>query len=270
MDAFIATTAITNTKLSARAARLYAFMQENRNFQTDIFMWRKAKTCETLGISEATYARAIRELRKKDLIQVTVRHSGKTGRQLVSYYHVFHTGHRFLVDSKAVCALSHSTFSVYMEIARCCGTKSWAISRRSLAKKLKLSMRTITRAVRELAAKDLISMKSENRLHICGNKGQTFNRFRLRFSQERCARRTRFIACFLHVLRALSRIAGSRASFLASPLDKFDTPPYYIPKVNSKEKKTKLSPIAKLKEIAGKIKNKIRQWRRSRKAVLPD
>ncbi|MFQ8638733.1 MAG: hypothetical protein ACLSD3_12910 [Acutalibacteraceae bacterium] len=270
MDAFIATTAVTNAGLSARAARLYAFMQENRNFRTDIFMWRKAKTCAALGISEATYARAIRELREKELVRETVRFSEITKRQLVSYYYVCHTGHAFSVESEAVRSLSHSTFSVYMEIARSCGKESWAISRRSLAKKLKLSMRTITRAVRELAAKDLISMKSENRLHICGNKGQTFNRFRLRFSQERCARRMRFMACFLHVLRALSRAAGSRASFPATPLDKFDTPLYYIPKVNSKEEKTKLSPIAKLKEIAGRIKNKILQWRYSRKAVLPD
>ena len=270
MDAFIATTAVTNAGLSARAARLYAFMQENRNFQTDIFMWRKARTCAALGISEATYARAIRELREKELVRETVRFSEITKRQLVSYYYVCHTGYALSVESEAVRSLSHSTFSVYMEIARCCGKESWAVSRRSLAKKLKLSMRTITRAVRELATKGFISMKSENRLHICGNKGQTFNRFRLRFSRERCARRMRFMACFLHVLRALARAAGSRASFPAPPLDKFDTPLYYIPKINSKEKKTKLSPIAKLKEIAGRIKNKIRQWRRSRKAALPD
>ena len=30
MDMFIATTAVTNAGLSARAARLYAFMQEDR------------------------------------------------------------------------------------------------------------------------------------------------------------------------------------------------------------------------------------------------
>ena len=135
MDAFIATTAVTNAGLSARAARLYAFMQENRNFQTDIFMWRKAKTCAALGISEATYARAIRELREKELVRETVRFSEITKRQLVSYYHVCHTGHALSVESEAVRSLSHSTFSVYMEIARCCGKESWAVSRRSLAKK---------------------------------------------------------------------------------------------------------------------------------------
>ena len=114
MDMFIATTAVTNAGLSARAARLYAFMQENRNFQTDIFMWRKARTCAALGISEATYARAIRELREKELVRETVRFSEITKRQLVSYYYVCHTGYAFSVESEAVLYLSHSTFSVYM------------------------------------------------------------------------------------------------------------------------------------------------------------
>ena len=94
-------------------------------------------------------------------------------------------------------------------------------------------MRTITRAVRELATKGFISMKSENRLHICGNRGQTFNRFRLRFSRERYMRRTRFMACFLYILGTFTYATASPASFPTIPLDKFDTPLYYIPKMNS-------------------------------------
>ena len=100
-------------------------------------------------------------------------------------------------------------------------------------------------------------MTPENRLHICGNRGQTFNRFRVHRLPERHLRRARRKLLFLALL-------------LATPLDNFDTPTFHIPTGNSKEKKTKLSPIAKLKEIAGKIKNKIRQWKRALKAALPD
>ena len=256
MDAFIATTSVTNAGLSARAERLYAFMQARCDYTSRCFIWRKAKTCAALGISASTYARAASELLKKGLIRAQQRYT-ENGRQLTTCYYVVSTGHRFGVEAEALETLSHSAFRVYMEISRSCGQASWAISRRSLAVKLKLSMRTISRAVRELRDKDMIQVTPENRLHICGNRGQTFNRFRVHRLPERHLRRARRKLLFLALL-------------LATPLDNFDTPTFHIPTGNSKEKKTKLSPIAKLKEIAGKIKNKIWQWKRALKAALPD
>lgn len=117
-------------------------------------------------------------------------------------YYVVSTGHRFGVEAEALETLSHSAFRVYMEISRSCGQASWAISRRSLAVKLKLSMRTISRAVRELRDKDMIQVTPENRLHICGNRGQTFNRFRVYRLPERHLRRARRNLLFLALLLA--------------------------------------------------------------------
>lgn len=94
MDAFIATTSVTNAGLSARAERLYAFMQARCDYTTRCFIWRKAKTCEALGISASTYARAASELLKKGLIRAQQRYT-ENGRQLTTCYYVVSTGHRF-------------------------------------------------------------------------------------------------------------------------------------------------------------------------------
>lgn len=256
MDAFVVTTSVTNARLSARAERLYAFMQEKCDYITSIFMWRKAKTCEALSISEATYARAMRELLKKELVRAQLRYTEK-GRQLVTYYYVVRTRYTFMAETEAVEVLSHSAFRVYMEVSRRCGKGSWAISRRSLADKLKVSMRTITRAVRELIDADMVKVTPENRLHICGNRGQTFNRFCLRHRLDRQLRRLRRKMLFLALL-------------LTSPLDNSDTPTLYLPMDNSKGKRTKKSLLVKLKEIAGKLHDTLRRWQRLWKTILPD
>lgn len=249
MDAFVATTLVTDTGLSARAKRLYAFMLAKRNFRTGVFMWRKAKTCEALGISETTYARAMRELLSRGAVTEKKRYT-KYGRQLVTYYRVRFAGHCYYANTDALPELSHNAFALYLEIANSCGSDSWAISRRSLAAKLHVSMRTITRLVRELKDKDLISVTPENRLHICGNRGQTFNRFALRDHRERICRRTCLLCCFCAILRAFSAELGCSSADLATPLDKNDTPLFEAPIEGSisKEEKTKVLLIAKLKE----------------------
>ena len=196
-------------RIVCKTARLYAFMQENRNFQTDIFMWRKSEPVQPSASARRPMPARSVSCRKKELVRETVRFSEITKRQLVSYYYVCHTGHALPLNPK-VRSLSHSTFSVYMEIARC-GKESWAVRPPQPCKKLRLSMRTITRAVRSWRPRFYQHEvgKPSPYLRQSGPDLQPVPPL-LRGS---CARRMRFMVCFLYILGTFTRATASPASF---------------------------------------------------------
>lgn len=255
METFIATTNLNAVDLSPRAAKLLSFIQEKANYNAGVFFWSKAKTCEALNISQSTYARALRELRDKNYVEIRSSYRAN-GSQSVNVITIRHTGYHYVCDTDATHELKNGALKVYLQICRQCGKGSYAISRRSLARKCSLSMSSITRIIRYLRGKGFIRVTAENRMHIFGNPGQTYNRFRILRSSQRRIRRTRFLLLF--------------AAFTRSPLIMCDTPQNYSPiGINSKEKKTKSSLLTKLKEIAGTLRKKFRQWQRLRKTVLP-
>lgn len=256
MEAFVATTNLNTVNLSPRAVKLLSFIQEKANYITGAFFWSKAKTCEALNISQSTYARALRELRDKNYVEIrsSYRANGSQSVNVITIRR--HTGYHFVCDTDATHELKNGALKVYLQICRQCGKESYAISRRSLARKCNLSMSSITRIVRYLRSRGFIQATAENRMRIFGNPGQTYNRFCILRTLQRRVKCTRFLLLL--------------AAFTRSPLIMCDTPQNYPPiEINSKEKKTKISLYTKLKEIEGKLREKFRRWRGFWKTVLP-
>lgn len=176
MNDFYATLDLNISSLTPRSVKLLAFLQAHAD-KEGVSFWSKRKTCEALGISESTYARALRELTRAGLVEVKPRFD-ENGRQRSNTYRVVNTkGLKYRVDMDDVKKLHHREMKVYSQIMLQIGEDSWAISRRSLADACGCSKRSISRLVAALRDKGILCVRAEDRSFM-GNKGQSFNRFR--------------------------------------------------------------------------------------------
>ena len=207
MNDFYATLDLNISSLTPRSVKLLAFLQAHAD-KEGVSFWRKRKTCEALGISESTYARALRELTREGLVEVKPRFD-ENGRQRSNTYRVLNTkGLKYRANMDDVEKLRHREVKVYSQIMLQIGEDSWAISRRSLADACGCSKRSISRLVAALRDKGILCVRAEDRSFM-GNKGQSFNRFR------------RYKPAELLLLR---RILLVLLSFLNTPIVKYDTP----------------------------------------------
>ena len=176
MNDFYATLDLNINSLTPRSVKLLAFLQAHAD-KEGVSFWSKRKTCEALGISESTYARALRELTREGLVEVKPRFD-ENGRQRSNTYRVVNTkGLKYRADMDDVEKLHHREMKVYSQIMLQIGEDSWAISRRSLADACGCSKRSISRLVAALRDKGILCVRAEDRSFM-GNKGQSFNRFR--------------------------------------------------------------------------------------------
>lgn len=176
MNDFYATLDLNISSLTPRSVKLLAFLQAHAD-KEGVSFWSKRKTCEALGISESTYARALRELTRAGLVEVKPR-LDENGRQRSNTYRVVNTkGLKYRADMDDVEKLHHREMKVYSQIMLQIGEDSWAISRRSLADACGCSKRSISRLVAALRDKGILCVRAEDRSFM-GNKGQSFNRFR--------------------------------------------------------------------------------------------
>ena len=176
MNDFYATLDLNISSLTPRSVKLLAFLQAHAD-KEGVSFWSKRKTCEALGISESTYARALRELTREGLVEVKPRFD-ENGRQRSNTYRVLNTkGLKYRADMDDVEKLHHREMKVYSQIMLQIGEDSWAISRRSLADACGCSKRSISRLVAALRDKGILCVRAEDRSFM-GNKGQSFNRFR--------------------------------------------------------------------------------------------
>jgi hypothetical protein len=176
MNDFYATLDLNISSLTPRSVKLLAFLQAHAD-KEGVSFWSKRKTCEALGISESTYARALRELTREGLVEVKPRFD-ENGRQRSNTYRVVNTkGLKYRADMDDVEKLHHREMKVYSQIMLQIGEDSWAISRRSLADACGCSKRSISRLVAALRDKGILCVRAEDRSFM-GNKGQSFNRFR--------------------------------------------------------------------------------------------
>ena len=176
MNDFYATLDLNISSLTPRSVKLLAFLQAHAD-KEGVSFWSKRKTCEALGISESTYARALRELTRAGLVEVKPRFD-ENGRQRSNTYRVLNTkGLKYRADMDDVEKLHHREMKVYSQIMLQIGEDSWAISRRSLADACGCSKRSISRLVAALRDKGILCVRAEDRSFM-GNKGQSFNRFR--------------------------------------------------------------------------------------------
>ena len=176
MNDFYATLDLNISSLTPRSVKLLAFLQAHAD-KEGVSFWSKRKTCEALGISESTYARALRELTRAGLVEVKPRFD-ENGRQRSNTYRVVNTkGLKYRADMDDVEKLHHREMKVYSQIMLQIGEDSWAISRRSLADACGCSMRSVSRLVAALRDKGILCVRAEDRSFM-GNKGQSFNRFR--------------------------------------------------------------------------------------------
>ena len=176
MNDFYATLDLNISSLTPRSVKLLAFLQAHAD-KEGVSFWSKRKTCEALGISESTYARALRELTRAGLVEVKPRFD-ENGRQRSNTYRVVNTkGLKYRADMEDVEKLHHREMKVYSQIMLQIGEDSWAISRRSLADACGCSKRSISRLVAALRDKGILCVRAEDRSFM-GNKGQSFNRFR--------------------------------------------------------------------------------------------
>lgn len=176
MNDFYATLDLNISSLTPRSVKLLAFLQAHAD-KEGVSFWSKRKTCEALGISESTYARALRELTREGLVEVKPRFD-ENGRQRSNTYRVVNTkGLKYRADMDDVEELHHREMKVYSQIMLQIGEDSWAISRRSLADACGCSKRSISRLVAALRDKGILCVRAEDRSFM-GNKGQSFNRFR--------------------------------------------------------------------------------------------
>lgn len=244
MSVFFATTGINAATLQPRMAKLLAFMQAHMDYKSGYFFWSKRRTCEALGISASTYARALRELQKAGFIDVKARFH-ENGMQRTNLVIVKRFGYRFPCETEAVHELSSGALKVFFQASSDCGRQnSFAISRRSFSEKCRLSLRSITRIVRSLKERFFLRVRSETRAHIFGNNGQTFNRFSVIDEDLRAKLRLRYRLILFALLAN---------AFFPSPLDKIGTPNNEVPMLITGKEKTKSSIIARLKE-------KISRW----------
>lgn len=207
MSDFYATLDLNISSLTPRSVKLLAFLQAHAD-KEGVSFWSKRKTCEALGISESTYARALRELTREGLVEVKPRFD-ENGRQRSNTYRVVDIkGLRYRADMDDIEKLHHREVKVYSQIMLQIGEDSWAISRRSLADACGCSMRSVSRLVAALRDKGILCVRAEDRSFM-GNKGQSFNRFR------------RYKPAELLLLR---RILLKLLSSLNTPVDKCDTP----------------------------------------------
>ena len=176
MNDFYATLDLNINSLTPRSVKLLAFLQAHAD-KEGVSFWSKRKTCEALGISESTYARALRELTREGLVEVKPRFD-ENGRQRSNIYRVLNTkGLKYRADMDDVEKLHYREVKVYSQIMLQIGEDSWAISRRSLADACGCSKRSISRLVAALRDKGILCVRAEDRSFM-GNKGQSFNRFR--------------------------------------------------------------------------------------------
>lgn len=207
MNDFYATLDLNISSLTPRSVKLLAFLQAHAD-KEGVSFWSKRKTCEALGISESTYARALRELTREGLVEVKPRFD-ENGRQRSNTYRVLNTkGLKYRADMDDIEKLRHREVKVYSQIMLQIGEDSWAISRRSLADACGCSMRSVSRIVAALRDKGILCVRAEDRSFM-GNKGQSFNRFR------------RYKPAELLLLR---RILLMLLSSLNTPVVKCDTP----------------------------------------------
>lgn len=207
MNDFYATLDLNISSLTPRSVKLLAFLQAHAD-KEGVSFWSKRKTCEALGISESTYARALRELTREGLVEVKPRFD-ENGRQRSNTYRVLNTkGLKYRADMDDIEKLRHREVKVYSQIMLQIGEDSWAISRRSLADACGCSMRSVSRIVAALRDKGILCVRAEDRSFM-GNKGQSFNRFR------------RYKPAELLLLR---RILLMLLSSLNTPIVKCDTP----------------------------------------------
>lgn len=207
MNDFYATLDLNISSLTPRSVKLLAFLQAHAD-KEGVSFWSKRKTCEALGISESTYARALRELTRAGLVEVKPRFD-ENGRQRSNTYRVVNTkGLKYRADMDDVEKLHHREMKVYSQIMLQIGEDSWAISRRSLADACGCSMRSVSRLVAALRDKGILCVRAEDRSFM-GNRGQSFNRFR------------RYKPAELLLLR---RILLMLLSSLNTPVVKCDTP----------------------------------------------
>ena len=207
MNDFYATLDLNISSLTPRSVKLLAFLQAHAD-KEGVSFWSKRKTCEALGISESTYARALRELTRAGLVEVKPRFD-ENGRQRSNTYRVVNTkGLKYRADMDDVEKLHHREMKVYSQIMLQIGEDSWAISRRSLADACGCSKRSISRLVAALRDKGILCVRAEDRSFM-GNKGQSFNRFR-RYKPEELL----LLRCILLML----------LSSLNTPVVKCDTP----------------------------------------------
>lgn len=176
MNDFYATLDLNISSLTPRSVKLLAFLQAHAD-KEGVSFWSKRKICEALGISESTYARALRELTREGLVEVKPRFD-ENGRQRSNTYRVVNNkGLKYRADMDDVEKLHHREMKVYSQIMLQIGEDSWAISRRSLADACGCSKRSISRLVAALRDKGILCVRAEDRSFM-GNKGQSFNRFR--------------------------------------------------------------------------------------------
>lgn len=174
------------SSLSPRALKVYNFLCEKANRITHSSFWRKSKIAAKCFMSESTFARAIRELKKEGLISVVERYE-VCGRQRSNEYFILETEEReYMPPIERTRELKDSNLKVFTYInKRCaCGSSEYSFPILDIAATVGISRKTAERCVSYLRKNGFISTKAQNRIAITGDNGTAYNSYSISTKTE--------------------------------------------------------------------------------------
>lgn len=198
--------------LSKSTVKIYTFLRMVRNTITDNSFYGKRKIAAQCNVSISTVTRAIRELRAKNLLEVQIRFE-ENGRQTSNRYILLDNPQTQITDKEPNessnnrddinnesmpqsfprrsqtsirlfrCApaslkvnLAPTAVKVYAYLSFRAGKDGRCKpSKREIASDCKISVSTVTRALRQLRNNGLISIIPQTRQEVFGNNGKSVN-----------------------------------------------------------------------------------------------
>lgn len=189
------------SSLTPNAIKIFLFLQQKANRATGSSFWRKSKIAEACNISLSSFARGLRELKKHNLVSVRERYD-TCGRQKSNEYFVTALSKATSVQAEA-CALTGSTYKVYLYLTQKCGNKAmYAVRKREIATACNLSLSTVKNALNRLKTEKYISWLTCTR----EDNGKGYNRYRINNIKRRLHNMK---VLFLFLLKNLTPSPGS-------------------------------------------------------------
>ncbi len=178
--------------LSPKAATLLLFLQDKANNKTRSSFWRREKIAAICEMSLSSFARALRELKNRKLVEVRERYEA-CGRQRSNEY-VLLEG--FAADEEEVLhsspvqefsahrvLLTGNVLKVYLYLIKRCGKQSIsALSKNQIASACGVSTSTVYRCLKELAENGYIEYEQQTEETANGHAAQARNLYRIRQS----------------------------------------------------------------------------------------
>lgn len=209
MDSFyLCNNAALESALSRSAFKVYSFLSMAANSKTRGSYYKKANIAIRCQISESTVVRAVRELRKKGLLEIQRRFKSN-GRQTSNLYILLDNPQQRIKpqrqdsaiikdESSNVCTnntfsklqlfkcsssvlqsgLSANALKIYSYLSFRAGKEGQTFpAKREIAHDCKISLSTVSRGIKALQGAGLIKIVPQKHNDIFGNNGTSVNRY---------------------------------------------------------------------------------------------